>query len=146
MTAGNAWLCGGSLDEYGNRSRKTEKASCCHGLAGSVCSRVSKFITHTRISFFSVEGCQAGQGRLCPHETTKCTNYGGSHGARANNCAAKREVHQLAWRWTSPPRPRREALAPEVPEHETPVAQEGEEAGEVEVEARIEPSPEEMEE
>ena len=51
---------------------------------------------------------------------------------RADVCAAKREARQLAW-WRSPPRPRREreAETPEIPEGETPVAQEalGGEAG-----------------
>ena len=76
-----------------------------------------------------------------------CQLRGGSRGA-GNACAAKKEAHQLAWRWKSPSRPRRErgAAAPEAPERETPVTQEGGEEGEVEVEARIEPSSEEMEE
>ena len=80
-----------------------------------------------------------GRGRGCPHETTKCANCKGPHGARADACAAKKEARQLAWRWRSPPRSRREkgAAAPEVPENETPAAQ-GEEVGEAEVEAREE--------
>ena len=50
--------------------------------------------------------------------------------------------------WSTPLSPRRErgAKAPEVPEDETPVAQEGDETGEMEVEEGFESASEEMEE
>ena len=66
----------------------------------------------------SVEGCRAGRGRGCPHITTQCANCGGPHGVRADACAAKREARQLAWKWGSPSRQRKErgAAAPEAPE------------------------------
>ena len=67
----------------------------------------------------SVKGRRAGRGRGCPHETTKCANCKGPRGARAEACAAKQEARQLAWRWKSPPRPRRERrgtqAAPKLP-------------------------------
>ena len=84
----------------------------------------------------TVEGCRAGRGRRCPHTTTRCATCRGPHGARVDACAAKKEARQLAWRWRSPPRPRREkgATAPEAPEYETPVAQGEEDEGKAEVE------------
>ena len=74
-----------------------------------------------------------------------CQLRGGAR-ARAGACTAKKEARQLAWRWKSPPRRRRErgAATPEASEHETSVAQE--EAGEAEVETRTEPGSEEVEE
>ena len=95
-----------------------------------------------------VEGCRVGKGHPCPHGAAKCANCGGSYGARADACAAKREARLSARGWRSPPPLRRErgATAPEAPEHEAPVTQEGGEEGEVDAEAKIEPSPEEMEE
>ena len=65
-----------------------------------------------------VEGCRAGRGRGCPHMTTRCANCRGPLGARVAACAAKKEARQLAWRWRSPPRQRKEkgADAPEAPE------------------------------
>ena len=69
-------------------------------------------------------------------------------GARADTCATKKEARQLAWRWRSPPNPRREggAEAPEEPD-ETPATQ-GEFEGEAEseVEMEVEPTPEGTEE
>ena len=84
----------------------------------------------------------------------KCANCGGSHGARADACAAKREARLSARGWRSPPPPWRErgarapegaAEAPGAPEDEVPTAQEGME-GETEVEVEVEPTLEEMEE
>ena len=40
-----------------------------------------------------VEGCRAGKGHPYPHGEARCANCGGSHGARADACAAKREAH-----------------------------------------------------
>ena len=70
------------------------------------------------------------------------------HEARTNACAAKRTARQVSRGWKAlPPQHRgRGAKVPKTPGRETPIAQDGREAGEVEVEARIEPSPEEMEE
>ena len=89
-----------------------------------------------------------GKGRPCPHGSTKCANCGGPHGARADACAAKRMTRQLTRGRKTPPPPRkvRGAKALEAPEHEAPGAQEGGEAGEVEAEGRVAPSPEKMEE
>ena len=50
-----------------------------------------------------VEGCGVGGGRPCPHWVAKCANCGGSHGARADACAAKREARLAARGWRSPP-------------------------------------------
>ena len=95
------------------------------------------------------EGCKAGRGHGCTHVTTQCANCKGSHGARADVCAAKKEARHLAWGWRSPPRPRREkgTKAPEAPEHETPTTQQetGEEV-DTEVEMEVEPTPEGTEE
>lgn len=70
-----------------------------------------------------VKGCRDGRGRRCPHVTTRCANWKGPHGARADAYAAKKEARQLAWRWKSPPRPPKEkgATTPEAPEHEEQV-------------------------
>ena len=120
-----------------------------HCSADPRCSICAEDYT-TQNHWCSVEGCRAGRGRGCPHETAKCANCKGPHWARAEACAAKKEARQLAWRWKSPPRPRREwawrGTAPKRLEDETPVASEGGEEVEAEVEERIEPSAEEMEE
>ena len=99
-----------------------------------------------------VESCRVGKGRPCSHGVAECANCGGSHGARADTCAAKREAHLAARGWRSPPPERRAsrtegAIEPpedKSPEVEAPVAQEG--SGEAEVERGSEPAPEEMEE
>ena len=97
-----------------------------------------------------VEGCRAGRGRGCSHTTTRCANCKGPHGARADACAAKKEARQLAWRWRSPPRQRREkgpgTKASEAPECETPAAQGEGEVGEAEVTATEEGGPAQAEE
>ena len=81
-----------------------------------------------------VEGCKVGRGRPCLHGTTKCANCGGSHGARADACAAKREARREAKGWRSPSPKRREkgAKVPEEPEERATPAQ-GEEEGRTEV-------------
>ena len=92
-----------------------------------------------------------GNGHPCPHGAVKCANCGGSHGARADACAAKGEARLAARGWRSAPRERRERRAagageaPEdrSPEVEAPVAQGG--LGEAEVERGYEPAPEGVE-
>ena len=80
-----------------------------------------------------VEGCKVGKGRPCPHETAKCANCGGPHGARADACAAKREARGGARGWRSPcPRRREKGKGPEKPEERATAAQ-GKEEGEAEV-------------
>ena len=76
-------------------------------------------------------GCRVGKGHPCPHGKAKRANCGGSHGARADVCAAKRETRLSARGWRSLPPPRRERRergaveSPEVesPEVQIPVAQ-----------------------
>ena len=99
-----------------------------------------------------VEGCRVGKSSPCPHGVAKCANCSGSHGARADVCAARRKARLAARGWRSPPPERRarrtegavESLEDKSPEVETPVAQEG--SGEAGVERGSVPAPEEMEE
>ena len=81
-----------------------------------------------------------GRGRPFPHGMTRYANCGGPHEARADACAAKREARGEARGWRSPPPPRRVrrvAEAPEEPEVEATVAQNGA-RGEAEVEVEEE--------
>ena len=86
----------------------------------------------------------SGLANTRQHKEARCTNCGGAHGARADVCAAKREARQIArgWRTLPPPRRERGPGAPEAPEDETPIAQEGEETGETEAEEGFDPAPE----
>ena len=96
-----------------------------------------------------VEGCRVGRGLLCPHGTAKCANYGGTHGARADACAAKREARQCARGWRTPPPQRKEQGAEgptEAPESAEPAAQGEEVEGVPETEGVAEPGLEGMEE
>ena len=84
-----------------------------------------------------VEGYKVERGHPCPHETAKCANYGGPHGARADACAAKRKAQGEArgWRRSLPParRVRGAAEALEEPEIEATAVQ-GKEEDEAEAE------------
>ena len=90
----------------------------------------------------SVEGCQVGRGRTCPHTTAKCANCGGPHSARVDTYRAER-ITQHAARGLRPPPPPRRGQRREAPGAVAPGV---EEEGELEAEGAAESEVEGMEE